>query len=57
VLEFVWEGLFSIWRIFVVLTIITIIGVPLGALYAWWAQPPEPRTATRPWYRDDDEVR
>lgn len=42
-LEFLWEGLFAIWRMFVVLTIGTIIFVPLAALYAWWNQPSSTR--------------
>ncbi len=34
--EFLWNAVFTIWRIFVVLSILTLIGVVFAAAYSWW---------------------
>ena len=34
--EWVWNALFNVWRIFVILSISTLIGVVFVAAHSWW---------------------
>ena len=51
-LEFLWEGLFTIWRGFVVLMIIAAIGGAINAAWERFAHPEKPKKKKPDW-RDD----
>ena len=48
-LEFIWDGLFTIWRIFVILTVFSVIAVILGTIWNVIAY----ARKDRPDWRDD----
>ena len=52
-IEFLWEGLFTIWRTFVVLTIIAAVGSAIVALWEKFADPNQTRQKKRKDWRDD----
>ena len=33
-----WDSLFLVWRLFVILAIINVVGFAFAAVYAWWNQ-------------------
>ncbi len=52
-IEFLWEGLFTIWRTLVVLTIISAVGAAGVALWEKFADPNHTRQKKRKDWRDD----
>jgi LPS O-antigen subunit length determinant protein (WzzB/FepE family) len=48
-IEFIWDGVFSLWRAFVVITIFGAIGAAIAAVWEKFAHPKKDR---RDW-RDD----
>jgi hypothetical protein len=53
ILEFLWEGAFALWRAFIVLMIISIIGGAVVALWERFADPNQTRQKKRKDWRDD----